>query len=63
MDAVNDRAIEGHGTTEADWLGWSGLAAARLVTLDDLVPPGRRAVVVAIGEADGAHGLFVLLKI
>ena len=64
MDAVNDRAIEGHGTTEADWLGWSGLAAARLVTLDDLVPPGRRAVVVAPHPDDevlAAGGLIALL--
>ncbi|CAN5528912.1 PIG-L family deacetylase [soil metagenome] len=50
MDAValdNDRAIEGLGTTEAQWRTCAGLAAARHRRAEELVPAGRRAVVVA----------------
>lgn len=45
--APMDRAIEGLGTPESEWLPW--LAAQQLpeLTADDLVPEGRRAVVVA----------------
>lgn len=48
MDAVaNDRAIEGMGTTEAQWRRCEGLAAAPSTRADLLVPAGCRAVVVA----------------
>lgn len=64
MDAVNDRAIEGLGTTEAHWLGWHGLANLPVTTVDELAPPGRRAVVVAPHPDDevlAAGGLIALL--
>lgn len=45
--SAGDRAIEGTGTSESDWLGW--LARRRLPEIrpETLVPPGCRAVVVA----------------
>ncbi len=48
MDAVaNDRAIDGLGTTEAQWQTCAGLAAARILSAGELVPATRRAVMVA----------------
>lgn len=51
MDAVisvpNDRAIEGVGTTEAEWLGWPRLVQLPALTASEMVPHGARAVVVA----------------
>ena len=51
MDAVmaplNDRAIEGVGTTEDEWLGWADLSQIPARTANEMVPHGARAVVVA----------------
>lgn len=48
MDAlVNDRAIEGLGTSEMQWRACTHLATTRIRRADDLVPVGCRAVVVA----------------
>lgn len=52
MAAVNDdggsRHIdEGDGTPESEWLGWPALHALPRISLDVLLPPGSRAVVVA----------------
>ena len=38
---------DGEGTAEADWARCPRLGAVRSVALDHLVPPGRRAVIVA----------------
>lgn len=59
--SAGDRAIEGAGTPEADWLGW--LARRRLpgIAPEALVPPGCRAVVVAPHPDDevlSVGGLF-----
>lgn len=64
MVAVNPRAIEGTGTSEGEWLGWPGIAAAPEVTASELVPDDRRAVVVAPHPDDevlSVGGLLVLL--
>src|ERR1700712_473320 len=45
--ASNDRAIEGVGTTEDEWLGWSRLSQLPALTASEMVPHGARAVVVA----------------
>ncbi|RZL63757.1 MAG: PIG-L family deacetylase [Variovorax sp.] len=61
---VNDRAIEGHGTQESEWLGWGRLRTLPGVTADELVPPGGRAVVVAPHPDDevlAVGGLLVQL--
>lgn len=42
-----DRAIRGEGTTEAEWSGWPGLRTLHPTDIDDLVPEGSRAVIVA----------------
>jgi LmbE family N-acetylglucosaminyl deacetylase len=50
MEAVeqeDDRAIRGDGTTEAEWLAWTGLNPLRATSAESLVPSGARAVVVA----------------
>lgn len=48
MDAVAaDRRIAGQGTPEAAWQQWPGLAALPEHDAAALLPPGRRAVVVA----------------
>lgn len=63
-EAVNDRAIEGLGTPEADWLGWPGLARLPVTTAAALVPPGARAVVVAPHPDDevlAVGGLLAML--
>lgn len=45
---VNDRAIEGAGTTEAQWLSWPGLVCdTPCVSAAALVPEQHRAVIVA----------------
>lgn len=45
--ASNDRAIEGAGTTEEEWLGWLRLSRLPALTATEMVPQGARAVVVA----------------
>jgi len=48
MDAVTTRFIDaGEGTAEAHWLAWLARTPLAPVTAERLVPPGRRAVVVA----------------
>ncbi len=48
MDAlVDDRAIEGLGTSEIEWRACTELAETRVRRAENLVPAGRRAVVVA----------------
>jgi LmbE family N-acetylglucosaminyl deacetylase len=39
--------IAGRGTPDADWLAWDGLANLSSVTAAELVPAGRRAIIVA----------------
>ena len=59
-----DRQIDGGGTSEAQWQAWRGLSELPLVTLDELVPPTRRAVVLAPHPDDeviGFGGLLALL--
>lgn len=45
--AVDDRAIRGQGTTEAQWTQWPGLHGLSTIAIHDLVPDGCRAVIVA----------------
>ena len=55
------RVIRGRGTSEASWRACSHLGTLPAVTLDTLVPAGRRAVVVAPHPDDevlGAGGLM-----
>lgn len=48
MDAVSsDRVIEGEATRDADWRGWLTAARVPAVTLGELLPTGRRLVVIA----------------
>jgi len=48
MDLVNrSRHIGGTGPAAADWARDAALAAVAPITLDDLIPPGARVVVVA----------------
>ncbi|MGJ7542714.1 PIG-L deacetylase family protein [Variovorax sp. LT1R16] len=47
MAAVAERAIEGQGTTEAEWLPWLAHQPMVETSAGQLVPPGYRAVVVA----------------
>lgn len=63
-DLASDRAIEGQGTPESDWLGWGRLRTLPGATTLDLVPPGGRAVVVAPHPDDevlAAGGLLAQL--
>ena len=60
-EAANDRAIEGTGTPEADWLPWLTRRRLPEVAPATLVPPGCRAVVVAPHPDDevlSVGGLF-----
>lgn len=62
--AASSRRIHGGGTPESEWQAWSGLMALPEVGLEDLVPLGHRAVVVAPHPDDevlGAGGLMALL--
>jgi len=46
--AAESRHIgEGEGTPETEWLGWPAIGALPRISLDDLLPAGSRAVVVA----------------
>ena len=56
-----DRAIAGQGTTAAQWRAWLGWPDLQAATVDELVPPSRRLVVVAPHPDDevlGAGGLL-----
>lgn len=58
---VGDRAIEGAGTSEADWLRWLDRRRLPEAAPEALVPPGCRAVVVAPHPDDevlSVGGLF-----
>jgi LmbE family N-acetylglucosaminyl deacetylase len=60
-----DRRIKGEGTPEADWQGWSRLAALPEVDPAELVPFGGRAVIVAPHPDDevlGTGGLLARLS-
>jgi LmbE family N-acetylglucosaminyl deacetylase len=46
-EAPTDRAIEGLGTSEAEWLGWLDRRRLPEILPEALVPAGSRAVVVA----------------
>lgn len=59
---VFDRQIAGEGTSEIQWQAWSGLGQLPLVTLDDLVPPACRAVVLAPHPDDEVIGFGGLLS-
>jgi LmbE family N-acetylglucosaminyl deacetylase len=59
------RHIEGSGTPDAAWQAWGGLAALPPVSAATLVPPGRRAVIVAPHPDDevlACGGLLQLLQ-
>ena len=59
--AGGDRAIEGSGTAEADWLHWLERRRLPEAAPETLVPPGCRAVVVAPHPDDevlSVGGLF-----
>jgi hypothetical protein len=56
------RQITGEGTSEIQWQAWSGLGQLPLVTLDDLVPPPCRAVVLAPHPDDEVIGFGGLLS-
>ena len=63
-EAHPDRIIEGEGTSERAWRAWPGLAALPEATLSELVPPGRRVVIVAPHPDDellGTGGLMATL--
>jgi len=56
-----DRLIKGRGTTAAQWRAWPGWRDLRAASAGDLVPPGRRVVIVAPHPDDevlGAGGLL-----
>lgn len=62
--AGEGREIVGEGTPEAAWRSWRGLAQLPRAGLDELVPPGRRTVIVAPHPDDevlGAGGLLSAL--
>ncbi|MDP9897850.1 PIG-L deacetylase family protein [Variovorax ginsengisoli] len=64
MATLNTRAIEGSGTSEAEWLGWPELAHLPEITVSALVPDDRRAVVVAPHPDDevlSVGGMLALL--
>lgn len=64
MSAHADRHIAGEGTPDASWQAWGGLRDLPPVSADVLVPPGRRAVIVAPHPDDevlACGGLLQLL--
>ncbi|TFW19397.1 PIG-L family deacetylase [Duganella callida] len=59
-----ERRIDGLGTPDADWQAWGGLAALPPVSSVELVPPHRRAIVIAPHPDDevlACGGLLQLL--
>lgn len=64
LRSPSDRRIDGEGTPEWAWRQWQPLWGAPLTSLDELVPVGRRAVVVAPHPDDevlSCGGLLSLL--
>lgn len=61
-DADQSREIVGEGTPEAAWRSWRGLGQLSRAGLDELVPPGRRAVIVAPHPDDEVLGAGGLLR-
>nr|WP_315249105.1 PIG-L family deacetylase [uncultured Duganella sp.] len=60
-----ERHIAGHGTPDADWQAWRGLAELPPITAAELVPAQRRAVIVAPHPDDevlACGGLLQLLR-
>ncbi|NGZ84535.1 PIG-L family deacetylase [Duganella sp. SAP-35] len=58
------RRIEGHGTPDAAWQAWGGLADLPPVSAATLVPPGGRAIIIAPHPDDevlACGGLMQLL--
>ncbi|MEP7024907.1 MAG: PIG-L family deacetylase [Actinomycetota bacterium] len=56
-----DRVIKGRGTSAAQWMDWPGWAGLRVTEVAELVPDGRRLVVVAPHPDDeilGSGGLL-----
>ncbi len=63
-DDVGDRLITASGTPESSWQAWSGLGSIAALDVSALVPPDRRAVVIAPHPDDevlGAGGLLAML--
>jgi LmbE family N-acetylglucosaminyl deacetylase len=59
------RIIEGHGTPDAVWQAWGGIASLPAVDVAALAPPGGRAIVVAPHPDDevlACGGLLQLLQ-
>lgn len=64
MRALTGSSFTGQGTSEVAWSAWHGLSRLPPVSLEDLVPEGSRAVVVAPHPDDEvlcAGGLLALL--
>lgn len=64
IDLRDDRRIQGQGTPESEWQAWPGLGQIAEMSLDQLVPPGRRCVVVAPHPDDevlACGGLLAML--
>jgi len=60
-----ERRIEGHGTPDAAWQAWGGLASLPAIGAATLAPPGGRAVIVAPHPDDevlACGGLLQLLQ-
>lgn len=59
------RIIEGHGTPDAAWQAWGGIASLPAVDVAALAPPGGRAIIVAPHPDDeilACGGLLQLLQ-